>query len=393
MDALAKIKYYSVVLLIFIFPIGMLSRVDLGNAIALTLNDLVVAVIALLVGLTVLRKKEVKGELFKPIFIFASILIISLLIGIPKLNPTQSLVSASYIVRWIAYSSIYFIIIELGSQEKRNLLKYLVVSGLVTVIFGLFQFFLYPNLRNLFYAGWDEHLYRIFTGFLDPNYSGLIFTLLFILFLLKVPKTKIFENPKLRSLVLLTIFVSIVLTFSRTAILAFTITLISYAFMKKRRKEFYLIVLAIISITSFYMLVPKKESTNVFRTASTMARVENYKQGAAIFLKNPIAGVGFNSYRYALERYGFKDKMKYGPSHGASGNDNSFLFVLATSGIVGFTAFAYLLYRAIKISGNNHLLRKLSLFSIILGSFFVNALFFVFILEWLWIVLASTENT
>lgn len=388
MEALAKkINYYLLAFLILIFPLGVITRIDFGKAVAFTLNDIVVGVLAVSLFVIVLLNKKISGELFKPISIFVLCLLLSLILNYSKLNFDQFLISGSYILRLIAYTSIYFSIVLLSKSHKSNLLKLLAVSGFITIIIGYLQLLFYPNLRNLFYAGWDEHLYRIFTTFLDPNFSGIIFVLFFNLLL----TTKILERYKIYLLPLISI--AIVLTFSRTAVIVFGLSLLVYALSKKSLKIVYVFIIASVIIGSFYFLIPKKESTNFFRTASTFARVEHYKEGFTIFSKNPIFGIGFNSYRYALDRYGFKDKMKYGPSHGASGNDNSFLFILATSGIIGFGSFLYLSYKITNNKVSNANLKKLSLLCVLVSSFFVNALFYVFILEWLLIVLGTTENT
>ena len=37
--------------------------------------------------------------------------------------------------------------------------------------------FVYPDLRNLWYLGWDPHYYRVFATLLDPNYVGILLVL------------------------------------------------------------------------------------------------------------------------------------------------------------------------------------------------------------------------
>ena len=59
----------------------------------------------------------------------------------------------------------------------------MLISGSLIVLLGFIQLMFYPALRNLYYLGWDEHLYRMFSTFLDPNFAGAFFVL-FTLFVI-----------------------------------------------------------------------------------------------------------------------------------------------------------------------------------------------------------------
>ena len=75
------------------------------------------------------------------------------------------------------------------SQNKdfKSLVKKLIIFiGIFIVGLGFIQFLFYQSLRNLFYLGWDEHLYRMFSIFLDPNFAGAFFVLYYFLFVLNI---------------------------------------------------------------------------------------------------------------------------------------------------------------------------------------------------------------
>ena len=112
-------------------------------------------------------------------FIVACLL--SLILQTGKLTLSEFFISSLYLVRWAAYAMLYFIVA--GFPNKTVLQKYLLVCGSVTILFGYIQYLFYPDLRNLYYAGWDPHLYRMFGTFFDPNFMGAIIVL-FILFVL-----------------------------------------------------------------------------------------------------------------------------------------------------------------------------------------------------------------
>ena len=109
--------------------------------------------------------------------------------------------------------------------------------------------------------------------------------------------------------------------------------------------------------------------------------------------------MGFNAYRYAQNKYANLTDAKWQTTHSGAGTDNSFLFVLATTGILGFLAYVYLLSN-IFILGKSKLRKNLfsavliaSLTGLLVNSLFINSLFYVYILEWIWISVAITENS
>src|SRR3990167_6342866 len=86
------------------------------------------------------------------------------------------------------------------------------------------------------------------------------------------------------------------------------------------------------------------EGTKLFRTASISARQVSANEAIDTFKKNPKTVVGYNSYKFALKKYKSYENKSIKP-RSAFGTDNSFLFILATSGIIGFTSFLYLVFQ------------------------------------------------
>lgn len=107
-------------------------------------------------------------------------------------------------------------------------------------------------------------------------------------------------------------------------------------------------------------------------------------------------GVGFDAYRYAQSKEGFL-KENVGTSHSGAGTDNSFLFVFATTGVVGLLIYLFATYKLLKASYKKSTLPSRVLFAsymaLMVGSFFVNALFYPFLLIWLWILMGSMDET
>src|SRR5690606_21451003 len=110
----------------------------------------------------------------------------------------------------------------------------------------------------------------------------------------------------------------------------------------------------------------------------------------------------FNSYRYAQDRYGIVNQEDSG--NAGAGADSSWLFILATTGIVGFIAYA-IFYGGLFVGSIRLLLRHQHrdhisttirsihlatvavLFSLIPASMINNSLFYTWILQIWWLLI------
>ncbi len=365
-------------LLVIALPLSETARITF-NELAITLIDAGV-ILAVLFWLFT-KKKIPSSSLKKPVLIFAAALLISLLINVPRLNVNELLFSSLYLVRWVFYALLYFVVLDISSSRKK-IEKGMVAGGALLVIGGFIQYFLYPDLRNLYYAGWDEHLYRMFSTFLDPNFAG-IFFVLYLLF--TMDKLLIKPTLFLKLFSLLTT-AAIIFTFSRSAYISLAIGLTTLLFLKGRKSiATTLAVIFILAVIVVMQFIPKTEGTNLLRIASGEARLDSMRNAITIFKDHPIFGVGFNSYRYAQRNYGFLNEEKK-IVHSGAGTDNSFLFILATSGIIGFIAFLYLLFNILLIKES---LITASMAALIVSSLFINSLFYPPVMLWMWILLGT----
>jgi O-antigen ligase len=389
-------------LLILSFPIAEIGRFQFSNGIAFSINDafLIVLVISW-IGYHLFKKKKVnKNNLTKPILIFIGIALISLILNIPHLSVINFLVSFLYLLRWTMYASLFFIVKEFDKKFRNKIPYLLLFSGLLVVVAGYIQYFLYPSLKNLFYLGWDAHLYRMFSGFLDPNFAGCFFVLFFI-FILGLIYDSFNKRLFLKSYILgilgVFVLIAVYLTYSRSALIMLIVSAATFLFLIGKKK---MIVFSIILFLLLIFITPKSfqtEGTNLFRTFSSQQRIESSQVAIKIFQSSPVFGVGFNAYRYAQNKFGLNNQI-WQTTHSGAGTDNSFLFVLATTGVIGLVAYLYLILRIFtlaKINLKNNIF-SLILFSSLLGlifnSFFINSLFYVFILEWVWITASLIES-
>lgn len=128
---------------------------------------------------------------------------------------------------------------------------------------------------------------------------------------------------------------------------------------------------------------------------SASERLISWDKGLVLAKENFIYGVGFNNLRYVLSEKNLIPVYTTDGGHAGSGIDSSFLFVLATTGILGFVTFIIFWLSFVIISLKNYFRTK-DLFSLSVGSFligtligsqFINALFFPSIMFLLFITL------
>jgi O-antigen ligase len=190
--------------------------------------------------------------------------------------------------------------------------------------------------------------------------------------------------------------IAIYLTFSRTALVALISGVVFITIVKKRFKELAIIVIVLV-ISIFAFADIHIEGLNPFRTASTNERIKSAVNTLTIIEKNMLIGVGFNSFRNAQIRYGFRNTQGSSISNSDSGTDNSYLFVLATTGILGFIPYIlsyFLLCRNLyNTEGSGGFFLTGALVSVMVGSIFLNCLFYTPLLGWLFLAISPRKST
>lgn len=385
--------YLGLVLLIGL-PLGQISRLSPTLVTSFTLLDVVVCS----GGVVWLLQNRLKTldpyTIFKSFSLFIVILGLSLGDEIFSLPQSEIQVGLLYLIRYFFYGLLFFEIYS-HKKEKMAIMNLLLVGGGILLGSGYMQFFLYPALRNLIYAGWDEHFYRMFGTFLDPNFFGMFLVCYLILVVAYLRLQKKLKGKIFFSILSLATFIAIILSYSRTALFALIVGFVIFFWEKLYAKKFFVGVVLLIFLAGGIMtLVGRKaEGNDLLRLTSTGARIGNARNALIIFSHNPILGVGFNTYRYAQYKYGFIKPSPTQQDHGGSGADTSFLFVLATSGIVGFATFVYFLFTHFRILRRQSDRLGIATFSALLvGSLFVNVLFYPSLMVWMWVILGISEN-
>lgn len=371
------------ILFLLSLAVGQAGGIHVQNDAVLYIHDIILALL-LIEGFVqfAITSSFIKPRLSKPIFIFILAALFSLLTNSGKFSSNQLEVSALYLARWIYYSLVYILVLQIYTKTD-VWLRWLYITGVAVAALGLVQFVLYPDLRNLAYLGWDPHFLRLFSTFLDPNFTGIFITLTILLGLY------LFENKKIRIWILsgeILCALALLLTYSRSSYLAFVVSLTVYGILKKQLK----ILLGIIVFCSLIFVLPQKWGNNLslIRMDSSFARIGNWKESIQLISRAPLFGYGFDTLRYVRV-------LPWGPfySKAAAGLDSSVLFIGATTGFVGIAAYAYLIWFMIRKS-RGPLLHVLiaSLAAVGVHSLFVNSAFYPWVMIWVWVITGIAER-
>ena len=299
--------------ILVVFPVGQLW----GH---LPLDILVGA--AAFYGILANRKRALVFGIFAP-FVLAAVFSYFLSVGVIK-NP-DLIKGGLYLWRLVAFWFFGDWIVNLVKKKpelKDLIAKSLIAMGVITALFGWWQYWRYPDLTALKYLGWDDHLYRLVGTFLDPG-----FTALFLVFGAVLSFGTGWILP-------LFFTVSLAFTYSRAGYLAFWAAMLALAFLRQKEKAFLLAIALVAAIC--FLPHPAGEGVNLARTYSVVSRGENYLQTLAMALKTPVFGVGYNN--LCIYKGGLG-------GHACSGADASLLLILATTGLVGLTLFIRAVFR------------------------------------------------
>jgi O-antigen ligase len=242
-----------------------------------------------------------------------------------------------------------------------NIKNGLLLIANLTIVSTLIQYFLYPDLRNLIYQGWDPHLYRTFGVFFDTSISAAVFGIFFLTL----------NQPIIKIIYLLLV----ALSFSRSIYLGLLLTLF-YSFIKQKRlKNIFLFLLIFVSLI-FIIPKPSGEGVNLSRLYSIESRIADYREGIELWKNKPFFGYGYNRIRY------IKNSQSI---HSGATFSSSFLTILVSSGLFGLISFVWTLW---SLSKSNKMAPILLIFLSII-SLFDNVLLHPFILFLLFISLSN----
>jgi len=360
-------------LIFFSLSLGQFGRLSfLNQLVNVNLHDILIFLFILSVTLRYRMRLLQFIKKDKHTLLVITAFSFSLVIGSWNFNVFQNLIGFLYLSRLVMYL-IFFLCLNFWKKQEREIDRIL-MSGfyffvVMIILFGLGQYLLYPNLRNLYYLGWDPHQFRIFATFFDTTTAGVIFAMT-VTYLLAKPGKHVVKAVAAVS------FILMLLTYSRVTFISFIIS--SIHFLKTRISLKYMSLLFTIFVGLLVLLPrPFGEGVKLERLFTVYSRTEDINQGLQLFSKSPLLGVGYNRIGF------FKDKNdgKF-PSHATFGFSSSYIIILASAGIVGFIAFLLWLVNLFRKGSSVSktiliLILVASLFDNVILNSFVMTLFFL----------------
>lgn len=263
--------------------------------------------------------------------LFLGVLLITFIISLFYFPFQSNTIAALYFIRIFFYvlaRPFFFTWVQTHRIPQKTIQTSITYYFIFLVVSGALQYIFYPNLRNLAYAGWDEHYYRIFGTYLEP----VVFASIAGLFCWYYISQRL-SYTTIAAFLIGT--VGILLSFSRAVYVGMGIAGIVFfrSFLNKKLVIGGLLVLAIL-----FILLPKPEGEggNLFRTSTILSRNQDMKEGLSILAKNPWLGIGYNHIGAVKQPI----PSLYGvENNAASSFQNSFLIIAVTAGIGGLLAF------------------------------------------------------
>jgi O-antigen ligase len=314
----------------------------------------------------------------------------------------ELLASYAYLGRWVAYFGLYVAVLNVGRDEDAPLLwAALERAVLAFAAFGVFQVFAFEHFAQTVYPQggdyitWDYQGRRLVSTLLDPNFAGMLVSLVLLVYVARlaygVPVR--WWKPAL-------LLTALLLTLSRGATLAFVIGLgvvVAGRGLTRRLARAALLAVAA-ALPILPALIRFAASFRKFSIdESAMARVEAWVRALTVIGDNPIVGVGFNTYRYVRRAYGWSvaDNLP------AASLDGGLLFIVVLTGAVGLVCYVGLLglvvarcRRLWRDAGAPAEARALALgtaagtVALVLHSITVNSLLLPFLMEPHWLLAA-----
>jgi O-antigen ligase len=265
---------------------------------------------------------------------FLGVALVSLLFTTLPLTRLELLQNSLYWVRLVTYSSLMWVIPSMVTKEKTasQVVYWLLWSAGVVAVLGFLQLRIYPDIGALAKYGWDPHVGRLVSTFLDPNYLGGFFALILAFVLGRSLGEK---QPFAWGTIFLFLAAS-VFTYSRSGYLAVGIVVLAFGL----RYSWKVLLLAICIAVPLGLQIPRVQQRieGAFSVdATSQARILSWQNAGIIIGNFPLLGVGYNNYREAQETLGI---LQGDPqSRAATGSDSSILNIQATTGIFGLGLF------------------------------------------------------
>ncbi len=386
-------------LVLFLYFLGQLGRVELGGGAAFYLYEL--GLVFWLSTLIWKHRLDPLRHLFKNLkwtYLYFTFSTFSLIISYSNFSFRENVTASLYYLRLLMYV-IWFIYLWFHVKRHPSHIekvgKKLWLLIIAVAVSGILQYFIFPDIAYLTYLGWDPHLNRLFGLFLEPPIAAAIYGIIMLYALSTL------SNTSSRNVSLTVYSIMFALTYSRGSFLAAGIVVLIILIrrthlasslvsgkniikLKSRKWESISLLIVIISLVIVAMLPQEGEGMNLFRTSTVYSRISNYEEGLNLFRENPVVGIGYNHISAARKSI---VESPY-PDHAASSFQTSFLVILVTGGIIGFILFMGMIYELMSVN----LFAEYAILFVCIASITDNVLLHPYILFFLFLTIVLSSD-
>ncbi len=231
--------------------------------------------------------------------------------------------------------SAFFVFLTMEEKEKNFALNFLIYLSVLLSLFSIFKYFIFDQSRAS-------------ANFLNPNHMAFVLLAVFFIILTRFLE----ERKKIFLLLEIPIFISIVLTHSRSSLLALVLFL-PFAFLKRVNFRYVLISGSILIILLIaFIFIPNPLSSYILRTHDPFSfrRIQIWGIGIKMFKDNWLFGVGPGNFYYRVEPYRFPEQERYARYAITVGDaHNDFIHLLAEMGIFSLPFISGVILLSIRV--------------------------------------------
>lgn len=342
--ALAKTEF-AIALLVLVVPLANV-RASLGP-IPL---DAVTICSGLVIASYALNNLGKKGETAAPTPYTWIFLLFLLFSAISAIVAPSKVESVAVMVRFVGY---FLLVAIIGRSVKSRetltwILVLMVVSGAITGLYGIYQYLYAPDTAKIgLYDLTDEVAARVGSTFENPNFYAEYLVLLVPIGLALI----LGSRGVLRRLIIggstLFIFAGLILTYTRGSWMATAIGIVLMSLLTEAWLFWVWAGLFAVALVAAPGVASRFASITNVTGGTAGFRMKLWKIAGGIIREHPLIGIGIGNYYDAFTEYIFRHpEMSVGwVIYGAH---NSYLTIMAETGIFGILSFVAIILIAIK---------------------------------------------
>lgn len=396
---------------LFVTLIGNLVRIPLMGDTSILLADILLPVLVVFGFFLMVQRKQrlIQSPITWPIFLLLLIMLASLVYGtiLWGLGIKEVIVSFLYLIRYLEYAALFLLFpLAFSTQdERKKIFDVSIWVGLGITALGYLQYIFIPDFRFMAAQGWDPHIGRLLGTWYDPNFMGgflaFMCTLLLAQAIVKIQNRNLShlkDIPWFEIAAMLFMIGALVLTFSRSAYLALIVGFLMVALI---RSPYVLLAGALVAIIAASQSPRMQERIQgaIELDETSRLRIQSWIETSQVIAYSPFLGVGYNTLKFVQDDLG----TAAAGQHSGSGSESSLITILITTGPLGLLVFMWIYFRTWienlfvlrhKKQQSNEFTQiiSLALFAGIplwfVHSWFVNDLFYTFIITFIWIYFA-----